>query len=805
MAVVMVSPANEQSCIDSTEQLLCQQTDETTAACAGVLAPSSGKRTTPTTDADNDKQQQLHEATGATMDYHGRGGGWEPLCSHHAGEEYELQARDGAGSTPDSPQTTAHTGLLERADKDDTHDGATKEELFFIGGSTSGKHPHRAQSSAGSSGSSGRRPAQKRKHLAEPSSDNRFVNLAHRSALVNGTIPRFTPLQLHRSERSWARSSAADMKGNGAAEGSSRKSGGSGGKKGKTHYSHANTGYRLGLRRSLFERRKQLSDYALVIAMFGIVVMIVETELSWFFYSKDSAYSYILKALISTSTMALLVLIVLYHAREIQLFLVDNCADEWRIAMTWSRISLITCELFVCVIHPVPGNYFFKWVAEFAYTHDPRTARADVDILLSIPMFLRLYLICRVMLLHSKLFTDASSRSIGALNRINFNTRFVLKTLMTICPGTVLLVFTVTLWIIASWILHVCERYHDEDNGEILNAMWIVSITFLSIGYGDMVPNTYCGRGVSVITGIMGAGCTALVVAVLATKLELSRAEKHVHNFMMDTQLTKRLKNAAANVLRETWLIYKYTKLVKNVSSRRIRKHQRKFLSAIHKLRKTKLDQRKLADEASTVVDMAKTQNIMFEMVSDMHATRSGIDERVSSLEQKLERLQTTLEDLPQVLNSFLENAKQQILQSQQQFLLLQQQQQQQLQQQPQPVQPQPQPVQQQPQPVQQQPQQKEKPLQRRQTLQLQKNVEESPPPYPHSLGNPFVLEVTPDSGSSPAEPHKSLRLRSFPAQGTSASFEESTLRRDHDREVERSRAYSSPDVSNSRIPNANC
>jgi hypothetical protein len=32
------------------------------------------------------------------------------------------------------------------------------------------------------------------------------------------------------------------------------------------------------------------------------------------------------------------------------------------------------------------------------------------------------------------------------------------------------------------------------------------------------------------------------MVAVLARKLELSRAEKHVHNFMMDTQLTKRVK-----------------------------------------------------------------------------------------------------------------------------------------------------------------------------------------------------------------------------------------------------------------------
>ena len=38
--------------------------------------------------------------------------------------------------------------------------------------------------------------------------------------------------------------------------------------------------------------------------------------------------------------------------------------------------------------------------------HSPiKTARVYVDILLSLPMFFRLYLICRVMLLHSKLFT----------------------------------------------------------------------------------------------------------------------------------------------------------------------------------------------------------------------------------------------------------------------------------------------------------------------------------------------------------------------------------------------------------------
>lgn len=138
--------------------------------------------------------------------------------------------------------------------------------------------------------------------------------------------------------------------------------------------------------------------------------------------------------------------------------MVDNAADDWRIAMTYERIFFICLEILVCAIHPIPGNYTFTWTARLAYSYVPSKTDADVDIILSIPMFLRLYLIARVMLLHSKLFTDASSRSIGALNKINFNTRFVMKTLMTICPGTVLLVFTISLWIIAAWTVRACER-----------------------------------------------------------------------------------------------------------------------------------------------------------------------------------------------------------------------------------------------------------------------------------------------------------------------------------------------------------
>ncbi|XP_072372569.1 small conductance calcium-activated potassium channel protein 2 isoform X2 [Scyliorhinus torazame] len=420
--------------------------------------------------------------------------------------------------------------------------------------------------------------------------------------------------------------------------GGSAGGGGNGGNNSKSSKKkNNNIGYKLGHRRALFEKRKRLSDYALIFGMFGIVVMVIETELAWGAYQK--------------------------------LFMVDNGADDWRIAMTYERIFFICLEILVCAIHPIPGNYTFTWTARLAFSYTTSTAIADVDIILSIPMFLRLYLIARVMLLHSKLFTDASSRSIGALNKINFNTRFVMKTLMTICPGTVLLVFSISLWIIAAWTVRACERYHDSQDvtSNFLGAMWLISITFLSIGYGDMVPNTYCGKGVCLLTGIMGAGCTALVVAVVARKLELTKAEKHVHNFMMDTQLSKRVKNAAANVLRETWLIYKNTKLVKKIDHAKVRKHQRKFLQAIHQLRSVKMEQRKLNDQANTLVDLAKTQNIMYDMISDLNERSEDFEKRIVTLENKLETLIGSIQALPGLISQTISHQQREFLEAQMQ------------------------------------------------------------------------------------------------------------------------------------------
>lgn len=140
--------------------------------------------------------------------------------------------------------------------------------------------------------------------------------------------------------------------------------------------------------------------------------------------------------------------------------------------MTSQRILVITLELLVCVIHPVgtyldagsPANSSLSnsfpsaALASSCVSNGTGDAHIDMELLLSMLMFLRLYLVHRTILLHSKVLLSASYRSIGSLNNINFTFRFVLKVLMNKYPGRTLLVFILFFWLTASWMLTLCER-----------------------------------------------------------------------------------------------------------------------------------------------------------------------------------------------------------------------------------------------------------------------------------------------------------------------------------------------------------
>uniref|UniRef100_A0A671LVW5 Potassium intermediate/small conductance calcium-activated channel, subfamily N, member 4 n=1 Tax=Sinocyclocheilus anshuiensis TaxID=1608454 RepID=A0A671LVW5_9TELE len=177
----------------------------------------------------------------------------------------------------------------------------------------------------------------------------------------------------------------------------------------------------------------------------------------------------------------------------------------------------------------------------------------DVELLLSALMFLRLYLVHRAVLLHSKVLLSASYRSIGSLNNINFTFRFVLKVLMNKYPARTLLVFIMFFWL--SSLSVSAYRQQQVETGGMDTALWLIAITFLTVGYGDVSPHTSCGKLVCLFTGVMGVACTAMLVAVMTKKLALNKGEKHVHFFMMDIQISKRTRRQDRTLTQQVCLL----------------------------------------------------------------------------------------------------------------------------------------------------------------------------------------------------------------------------------------------------------
>ncbi len=68
------------------------------------------------------------------------------------------------------------------------------------------------------------------------------------------------------------------------------------------------------------------------------------------------------------------------------------------------------------------------------------------------------------------------------------------------------------------------------------------------------------------------------------------------------------------------------------------------------RLRKVKMDQRKLMDNANTITDMAKTQNNVYEILSDVNSRQDIMDERIANLEDRINSIQCSLDVLPDIL-----------------------------------------------------------------------------------------------------------------------------------------------------------
>ncbi|XP_006175098.1 intermediate conductance calcium-activated potassium channel protein 4 [Camelus ferus] len=393
-------------------------------------------------------------------------------------------------------------------------------------------------------------------------------------------------------------------------------------------------------RKRLLEQEKRLAGWALALAGIGIGLMVLHAEMLWFGGCSWAVYLFLVKCMISISTLLLLCLIAAFHAKEVQLFMTDNGLRDWRVALTGRQVAQIVLELVVCGLHPVPGSgppcTLRSRSQQTAVPQSWPGFLGQGEAVLSLVMLLRLYLVPRAVLLRSGVLLNASYRSIGALNQVRFRHWFVAKLYMNTHPGRLLLCLTLGLWLTTAWVLSVAERQTVNATGHLSDTLWLIPITFLTIGYGDVVPGTIWGKIVCLCTGVMGVCCTALLVAVVARKLEFNKAEKHVHNFMMDIQYAKEMKESAARVLQESWMFYKHTR---RKDSRPARRHQRRLLAAINTFRQVRLKHRKLREQVNAMVDISKMHMILCDLQLGLSSSHQALEKRIDVLAGRLDTL----------------------------------------------------------------------------------------------------------------------------------------------------------------------
>ncbi|CAF0815305.1 unnamed protein product [Adineta ricciae] len=410
--------------------------------------------------------------------------------------------------------------------------------------------------------------------------------------------------------------------------------------------------YQLIERKKLHFRCCQVNDIMCIIALFGLLSMIIDTELR--LNDIESNLLIFLRPSISISTLLLVGLILYYHALNIQLYTINNHIADWRVTIDFRALLLVLCEVLVCSIHP------------FAFDDKTlSTESAWLKIFLTFPMFARLYLIARSVTLHSRLVNAASSRTIGYLNRVPVTISFILRAFLQIYPAGIWSAVMILMLFISTWSLRTCEKgmwlplkSPSIDTPSSLatfsNAMWFTIVTFTTVGYGDLVPQTYCGQGVSIVIAFFGVFASAVLIAVFTSKISLDRSEQVVLDFV--TRI-----NRAREYRKKTMEIIQYS--VRAWFLKRHGHHYRALFNSLYRLHTAMRQARQIKQEQRNAVNsnesLMTTLADVTEEQKNNEKSLNKIKQQIGLIEEKLIRLESKLNTVINILTKTIPERQQ--------------------------------------------------------------------------------------------------------------------------------------------------
>jgi len=96
------------------------------------------------------------------------------------------------------------------------------------------------------------------------------------------------------------------------------------------------------------------------LGLLGIILMIIDNEIIFVnIFDKGKYVCRFIKLLITITTVILVVFVFSYHRLDLDLYAINNSLNHWRIGLTTTKIFLTLFEAFICMIHPMPIDFYF--------------------------------------------------------------------------------------------------------------------------------------------------------------------------------------------------------------------------------------------------------------------------------------------------------------------------------------------------------------------------------------------------------------------------------------------------------------
>ena len=91
----------------------------------------------------------------------------------------------------------------------------------------------------------------------------------------------------------------------------------------------------------------------------------------------------------------------------------------------------------------------------------------------------------------------------------------------------------------------------DEDNDlqSLQNSIWLIIVTMITVGYGDIFPKSHFGRFIIISASILGMLLVSMIVVSLAVLTEFTDEEKKAYNVIKKLQADSSAFQKAANVI----------------------------------------------------------------------------------------------------------------------------------------------------------------------------------------------------------------------------------------------------------------